>query len=115
MASIEHITTTEEMVLNPDCRGLRVARIEVFVKGEHYPREPGRIEVWNDPEFFDEVRDLIESAIPDRAGRCYWEYDETYDYWDTSCGEAFVLECGSPAGNELSYCPHCGKALVQKS
>jgi hypothetical protein len=44
---IEYITTTEEMVLNPDYKGLRVARIEVFVEGEHFPKEVGRIKIWN--------------------------------------------------------------------
>jgi hypothetical protein len=58
---IEYITTTEEMVLNPDYKGLRVARIEVFVEGEHFPKEVGRIKIWNDDLLFQKVRDLIES------------------------------------------------------
>ena len=57
---ITGITTTEEMVMNSDYKGLRSARIEVFVEDEHYPRECGRIEVMNDDEFFSKLRDVIE-------------------------------------------------------
>lgn len=60
LMDIEHVTTTEEMVLNPEYRGLRTARIEVFVKGKHYPYEVGRIKVWNNDKLFCKVRDLIE-------------------------------------------------------
>lgn len=61
--SITYITTTEEMVLNPDYKGLRQARIEVWTdeEGQHYPHEVGYIHVWNNAELFDAVRDAIES------------------------------------------------------
>jgi len=58
---ILHVGTTEEMVLNPEYRGLRTARIEVHTDrpGEHYPSEVGRIDVWNDDELFMAVREAI--------------------------------------------------------
>jgi len=57
---IEFISTTEEMVLNPEYKGLRTARIEVYTKNRHFPYEVGRIEVWNNDQLFEEVRDVIE-------------------------------------------------------
>jgi len=54
------ITTTEELVLNPDYKGWRVARIEVFVEGQFYPYEVGRIETFEDDELFEKVRERIE-------------------------------------------------------
>ena len=51
---ITHVDTTEEMVLNPKYKGLRVARIEIWTdrEGQHYPYEVGRIEVFEDDELF---------------------------------------------------------------
>jgi len=56
---IEYLTSTEEMVLNPEYRGLRQARIEVYIKGKTFPEEVGHIRVWNDDELFAKVIDLI--------------------------------------------------------
>ena len=55
---IESIELTEEMVLNIDLEGLRVARIEVNVEGEG-TQEVGHIRTW-DSELFDELRKRIE-------------------------------------------------------
>jgi len=59
---VKYVTTTEEMVMNPDYKGLRVARIEVWTdnKRQVFPYEVGRIEVFNDNELFDAVREAIE-------------------------------------------------------
>jgi hypothetical protein len=60
---IEYIGTTEEMVLNPEYKGLRTARIEAYTSDRHYPYEVGRIEVWNNDKLFEEVRDIIEGKL----------------------------------------------------
>lgn len=44
--------------------------------------------------------------------KCKWEEDDDYGYWDTSCGEQFVLEAGTPKENNMNYCCYCGKELA---
>jgi len=44
-------------------------------------------------------------------GQCRWVLDE--DYWETSCGEAFCLNEGTPSDNDFEFCPYCGKSLVE--
>jgi len=56
---IQYIGTTEELALNPEFRGLRQARIEVYIKGKTFPEEVGHIRVWNNPSLFQAVIDLI--------------------------------------------------------
>lgn len=60
---IVDISTTEEMVLNPEYVGLRHARIEVYVEDEHYPIECGVIRVWNNDGLFERLRELIEGCL----------------------------------------------------
>jgi hypothetical protein len=59
---VEYMSTVEMGVMNKDYAGLRIARLETWGNDdtEHYHREPGRIEVWNDDEYFNAVRDYIE-------------------------------------------------------
>jgi len=67
MIKINYITTIEETVLNRDYPELRVARIEVWTdnKNQKFPYEVGRIEVFNDPDLFDAIREALEH----RGGR----------------------------------------------
>lgn len=30
----------------------------------------------------------------------------------SKCGERWELTCGSPAGNNLNFCPRCGAEVV---
>lgn len=62
---IVHITTTEEMVMNPVYKGWRMARIEVLLEGQFYPHEVGRIAVSNNDELFEKVREAIEWSSAD--------------------------------------------------
>jgi len=41
---------------------------------------------------------------------CTWE-DNGEDAWETSCGEAFVLNEDGPTENGMKYCCYCGKPL----
>ena len=45
--------------------------------------------------------------------RCEWILiDDDNGLWQCSkCGAEWVLEAGTPADNEMNYCPACGKRL----
>lgn len=43
---------------------------------------------------------------------CIWTEEE--EYWETACGNLFCLNDGTPADNDMKYCPYCGKPLNQK-
>jgi hypothetical protein len=43
---------------------------------------------------------------------CTWHEDENDGCWDTDCGEAFVLNDGTPESNHMKFCCYCGKPLV---
>lgn len=62
---VTYISTTEEMVLNPDYKGWRIARIEVWTdrKDQRFAYEPGRIEVFEDDELFDALCDALEGRV----------------------------------------------------
>jgi hypothetical protein len=47
--------------------------------------------------------------------KCEWTFDEIEECWNTSCGEGFWLETGTPKENGFEYCPYCGRELVEKS
>lgn len=42
---------------------------------------------------------------------CLWVEDE--EYWETACGNKFILISDTPAGNGMKFCPYCGKYLYQ--
>jgi len=39
---------------------------------------------------------------------CLWSQDNFCDYWDTSCGNRFILLEGDPLENKMKFCPYCG-------
>ena len=43
--------------------------------------------------------------------KCEWR--DTEDYWETECGEAFVIEADTPKENGMKFCPFCGGELVE--
>jgi hypothetical protein len=43
---------------------------------------------------------------------CDWEQNED-GWWNTDCGNAFEFSDGSPAYNQFTCCPYCGKALTE--
>ena len=55
---------------------------------------------------------------PDRDSKnkektCRWKYDEDMDAWNTQCDNAFCIGEGTPAENEMKFCPYCGRKLVE--
>lgn len=57
----------------------------------------------------DKVLAMLEEAR--KAADCAWMEDESGEYYDTSCGHAFVLIEGTPAENDMRFCPYCGGKL----
>ena len=47
---IRHVGFTEEMIMNPECGIARSWRVEVFLHGEHWPAEVGRMEAYSEQE-----------------------------------------------------------------
>ena len=45
--------------------------------------------------------------------RCYWTEDEDGN-WETSCGNAFVMQDGTPDDNNFKFCVYCGGTLRQE-
>lgn len=31
--------------------------------------------------------------------------------WETSCGNMFIIEAGTPKDNDFIYCPYCGRKI----
>ena len=47
------------------------------------------------------------------SGICNWTASYDDEYWNTDCGQDFVLETGSPKENDMRFCSYCGKRLVE--
>jgi len=45
---------------------------------------------------------------------CEWTEDIDYEYFATSCGEAYCLLGGTLEDNKHKYCPFCGRRIVLK-
>ena len=56
----------------------------------------------------------IKSVIKNNKKTCKWKYNDDDDFYNTSCGEAWVFPEGRPQENGLKFCPVCGKKVVYK-
>jgi hypothetical protein len=58
----------------------------------------------------------LEQAVEASKTPCVWaqQDDEWQNLWETSCGNAFVLEEGTPEENDCKFCTYCGHPLTQK-
>jgi|WetSurMetagenome_2_1015567.scaffolds.fasta_scaffold328114_2 hypothetical protein len=45
--------------------------------------------------------------------RCVWSREEITGCFDTSCGQAFVLNDGTLVENGMRFCCYCGKTIVE--
>lgn len=73
----------------------------------------------NEPNVLPLIRNEVNAAKPQRAPRnghaqkCKWTPDsEDSGIYSTSCGEAFVIEAGTPTENNFKFCTYCGGALI---
>ena len=51
---------------------------------------------------------------PERKKGQWEDFDYDNSYLCTSCGEIWILNDGTPEGNNMNYCPNCG-ADMRKS
>lgn len=60
--------------------------------------------------------EATKAAILAHAERtCEWgEEDDGLSEWETQCGNAFVLNDGSPKQNNMNFCPYCGGKLIER-
>lgn len=45
------------------------------------------------------------------APTCDWRLMGDADYYETSCGGAFIVNEGTPAENGMKFCAYCGNRL----
>ena len=45
--------------------------------------------------------------------KCVWQLDVIDEMYETTCGQAYVLNDGTLEENEMKYCCFCGKELVE--
>jgi hypothetical protein len=45
--------------------------------------------------------------------KCVWTEDED-GIWNTSCGNAFIMNDETPSENDFKFCCFCGKLLVEE-
>ena len=43
---------------------------------------------------------------------CVW-WEEEEQHWHTECDNDFYIVDGSPHGNDMQFCPFCGKLLAE--
>jgi len=55
----------------------------------------------------------FERLQQERSGICNWTYEDNNNYWQTDCGDEFVLEDGTPKDNGMRFCVYCGKPLAE--
>jgi hypothetical protein len=57
---------------------------------------------------------LIEARTEEEIEKCIWsQEDEDSDCYSTSCGNAFVLNDGTPKENSIKFCFNCGKPVEE--
>lgn len=62
--------------------------------------------------FDDCMQAQAERAEPKRPQTCLWSRsDDDTDVWETACGNAFTINEGAPADNEMTFCCFCGREL----
>lgn len=76
---------------------------------------------WYDPITAGIVLEIKENVLrahqhapqDDVLKECTWKQDEHSEWgeWNTSCGNAFCLEDGTPPENGMKYCCYCGAAI----
>jgi len=73
-------------------------------------------------ETFPARKELIEGARAEHARIvrrwmaariCEWRWDDADEYWKTDCGRAFCLIDGTPKDNDYTYCPGCGRLIIE--
>lgn len=80
---------------------------------DRFPDDDGPV-ILGEPDVLtpDDVRRVTRRAEPKRPQTCLWSRsDDDTDVWETACGNAFTINEGSPADNEMVFCCYCGREL----
>ena len=46
--------------------------------------------------------------------QCEWKYDDMEDFWETQCGNVWIMLEGGLIDNKVLYCPYCGCKIKEK-
>jgi len=64
-----------------------------------------------------EWQQRIDSVSEDREIQdtpCAWkQVDDDWGTWESSCGQLFCLDDGTPWQNNMRYCPFCGNSITE--
>lgn len=73
---------------------------DIILQAINDPPEPNEVL----KNAFEANKDLVQAEM------CRWKKDDWA--WQTDCGNAFRLEYGTPADNDMLYCCFCGKTIL---
>ena len=46
---------------------------------------------------------------------CVWTYrNDDWGAWETSCGQEYCLQAGTPSECDMRYCAYCGGKLIER-
>lgn len=66
------------------------------------------------PKALQQMRDALAGQSTPEPASCTWTLDNDGEAWDTTCGHTFqVIDGGYPSDNEMRFCAHCGKTLIE--
>lgn len=117
MPDMNGAMTMSEIIAAWDVDRKRIAELEARVKtadGDHRRlQELLTAEAHKRGEDFRRA-EAAEAALERvRSEPCIWSEDED-GYWNTACGEAWILNDGGPSDNRCNYCFYCGKPIEEK-
>lgn len=53
------------------------------------------------------------AAAAENLSPCIWTSDPIDGGWDAACGDKHWLTDGTPADNNMRFCPYCGRRLEE--
>ena len=60
------------------------------------------------------LTEYVQRTTKGKIKACDWTIDDPeMDTWATSCGELFIITCGTPSEHRMAYCCYCGKPLKE--
>lgn len=71
-----------------------------------------------DGQYVDEVVlvESMDSIINEAEAKweaevCEWKYNESEDFWESSCDHLHIFMADGPVENMHEFCPYCGKKI----
>lgn len=63
-------------------------------------------------------RNKYDTKVGEETEYCTWSGYQCYDgylmdNWETTCGNRFILDDGTPSDNKMKHCCYCGKTLKE--